>query len=163
MLQRRRHTTWPHGPVVSPGELNWNEMHIPGSTSILGSQCHGYQLEEHCCCCCNDEPIRHCLYGGTKIPRRDEEIHQTLNLEEHVNVVTKRTHGVKTWKTWDWFMWHGKRRRLTYHQSYWRQTARILLAFGSASSTSGIWTSSQFRLWPNFYLDLMDAIAAAVR
>jgi len=22
------------------------------------------------CCCCHDEPIRHCLYGGTDVPKR---------------------------------------------------------------------------------------------
>ena len=23
-----------------------------------------------CCCCCHDEPVRHCLYGGTDVPKR---------------------------------------------------------------------------------------------
>jgi len=23
-----------------------------------------------CCCCCHDEPVRHCLYGGTNVPKR---------------------------------------------------------------------------------------------
>jgi len=27
-------------------------------------------------CCCYDEPVRHCLYGGIKMSRRDEEFHQ---------------------------------------------------------------------------------------
>ena len=38
-----------------------------------------------CCCCCYHEPVRHCLYGGTKRSRRDEEFHQTLNLEGSVS------------------------------------------------------------------------------
>jgi len=24
-----------------------------------------------CCCCCHDEPVRHCLYEGAKMSRRD--------------------------------------------------------------------------------------------
>ena len=23
-----------------------------------------------CCCCCHDEPVRHCLYMGTDVPKR---------------------------------------------------------------------------------------------
>jgi len=38
-----------------------------------------------CCCCCHDEPVRRCLYGGTKMSRRDEEFHQTLNPEGSVS------------------------------------------------------------------------------
>ena len=38
-----------------------------------------------CCCCCYDEPVRHCLYEGTKRSRRDEEFHQTLNLEGSIS------------------------------------------------------------------------------
>jgi len=38
-----------------------------------------------CCCCCRVEPIRHCLYEVTKMSRRDEEIHQTLNPEGSVS------------------------------------------------------------------------------
>ena len=34
-----------------------------------------------CCCCCHDEPVRHCLYGGTKRSRRNEEFRQILNPE----------------------------------------------------------------------------------
>jgi len=38
------------------------------------------------CCCCHNEPVRHCLYGGgTKMSQRDEQFHQTLNLEGSVS------------------------------------------------------------------------------
>jgi len=38
-----------------------------------------------CCCCRRDEPVRHCLYEGTKISQRDEEIHGTLDMEGSVS------------------------------------------------------------------------------
>ena len=37
------------------------------------------QQKQTDCCCCRDEPVRHCLYGGTRMSRRDEEFHQTLD------------------------------------------------------------------------------------
>jgi len=44
-------------------------------------------IQSSCCCCrcCHDKPVRHCLYGETKMSRRDEEFHQTLNLDGSVS------------------------------------------------------------------------------
>ena len=46
-------------------------------STALQSPTEQWIMLTQCCRCCHDEPVSHCLYGGTKVSRRDDELHQT--------------------------------------------------------------------------------------